>query len=155
MRLWYVLILAMLISACRGKKKEEETTLLNDSRQVVLEDIQVILDSSHVKGSVLLYDPQSDVYYSNDFEWAEKGKLPASTFKIPNSIIALETGIVQDENTILKWDGAKRNLQLWEQDLSFRDAFQYSCVPCYQEIARKIGEKKMREFLTKLDHLGK
>ena len=152
MKVWYVLIFAMLVSGCWEKKKEEKTNLLNESRQLVLDEIQDIIDSSKVSGSVLIYDPQNLTYYSNDFEWAEKGKLPASTFKIPNSIIALEIGIVQDEKTILKWDGERRNLKIWEQDLSFRDAFQYSCVPCYQEIARKIGEEKMSEFLTELDY---
>ena len=71
------------------------------------------------------------------------GHLPASTFKIPNSIIALETGLIEDDSTLIKWDGDERRLPAWEQDLVFRDAFHYSCVPCYQEIARKIGEKRM------------
>jgi beta-lactamase class D len=43
-------------------------------------------------------------------------------------------------------------LPIWEQDLNFRQAFQYSCVPCYQEIARKIGVERMKEYLAKLDY---
>ena len=95
---------------------------------------------------------RANTAYSNDFSRCDIGYLPASTFKIPNSIIALETGVVEDDSTLFKWDGEKRRLPAWEQDLIFRDAFQFSCVPCYQEIARKIGVERMKEYLTKLNY---
>jgi len=110
-----------------------------------------ILDSANVSGSILVYDAIKDIYYSNNFNRCEIGHLPASTFKIPNSIIALETGVIADDSTMIRWDGQKRRLTAWEQDLVFRDAFHYSCVPCYQEIARKIGVARMKEYLEKLD----
>jgi beta-lactamase class D len=113
---------------------------------------QQILDSANVSGSILIYDPAKNVYYSNDFERCKIGHLPASTFKIPNSIIALETGVIEDDSTMIKWDGEKRRRGDWERDLYFRDAFHVSCVPCYQEIARKIGVERMQEYLKKLDY---
>lgn len=79
-------------------------------------------------------------------------KLPASTFKIPNSIIAVELGIIENDTTILKWNGEQRKMDIWEKDLSFKDAFRISCVPCYQEIARKIGTIKMKEYLEKFEY---
>jgi len=111
---------------------------------------QTILDSAKVEGTIVIYDLQKNRYYSNNFDWADKGQLPASTFKIPNSIIALETGVVENDSTLFKWDGQKRALKNWEQDLIFKDAFQFSCVPCYQDVARKIGEKRMLAYLDKL-----
>lgn len=110
-----------------------------------------LLNGTAVNGAILLYDPQDDVYFSNDFAWCEQGFLPASTFKIPNTIIALETGIAQGENTLFAWDGKPRRMSVWEQDLNLREAFHYSCVPCYQEIARKVGVERMNEWLAKLD----
>lgn len=111
-----------------------------------------MLTERKLKGSMLLYTPKEDRYYSNDFDWAETRRLPASTFKIPNSIIALETGVINSDSSIIRWNGEKRFLKSWEQDLSFRDAFQLSCVPCYQEIARRIGEKRMKKYLRKFDY---
>lgn len=125
---------------------------MRNGKQVVLSEFQHIIDSAKVAGAVLIYDSQEDIYYSNDFTWVNKGNLPASTFKIPNSIIALESGVVENDSTLFKWDGKKRYLKVWEQDLIFRKAFQLSCVPCYQEIARKIGEKRMNKYLSKLDY---
>jgi len=113
--------------------------------------IQEILDSVGLKGAVLLFDEESSRYYSNNFVWAESAHLPASTFKIPNSIIALETGVIENVNTLLKWDGKRRSFKSWERDLTFAQAFQASCVPCYQEIARSVGVERMRLHLNKLD----
>lgn len=113
-----------------------------------------ILDGLKVKGAVLIYDIKNKTYYSNDFTWAKMAIIPASTFKIPNSIIALETGVIQNDSVIFKWNGEKRKFKKWEQDLTFKQAFQVSCVPCYQEIARKVGVKRMKSYLKKLNYPG-
>ncbi|MCL4151410.1 UNVERIFIED_CONTAM: hypothetical protein GTU68_003816 [Idotea baltica] len=67
-------------------------------------------------------------------------------------MIALETGVVENDSTLFKWNGEQRRLKNWEQDLIFTDAFHFSCVPCYQEVARKIGTQRMTEYLEKLDY---
>ncbi|GGF73917.1 class D beta-lactamase [Wenyingzhuangia marina] len=122
----------------------------NNTKEILKPEFQSIINSNHVDGSILIYDTQKDVFYSNNFHWAKTGRLPASTYKIPHSIIALETKVVENDSTLFKWNGEKRAYKVWEQDLILRDAFQYSCVPCYQEIANKIGEKRMNEYLNKL-----
>lgn len=116
------------------------------------DDFKKIFNDANVQGAVFVLAPSDSILYTNDFNWLEKGFLPASTFKIPNSIIALETGVVEDAGTIFKWDGKDRYLDVWEQDLSFAEALKFSCVPCYQEIARKIGPKRMREYLDKFEY---
>ena len=115
-------------------------------------EFQAIIDSANVRGAILIYDQDEDKYYSNDFEWTKKGQLPASTFKIPNSIIALETGVVANDRTVFRWDGDPRALRNWEQDLTFKEAFHFSCVPCYQEVARHIGLLRMREYLSRFNY---
>jgi beta-lactamase class D len=112
----------------------------------------MILDDAAANGSILIYDLEKDMYYSNDFEWANTGKLPASTYKIVNSIIALETGVVENDSTVFEWDGRPRTLPIWENDLSFKQAFHFSCVPCYQELARKIGAERMNFYVDKLGY---
>lgn len=126
----------------------------DDSKEIVLSEFQTILDSANITGSVLLLDPESKTYYSNNFERAKKGFLPASTFKIANSIIALELGNVKDEASILKWDSIERNVANWNKDLTLGEAFRYSCVPCYQALARKAGVKNLRNQLDKIEFPG-
>ncbi len=127
-------------------------SIKNSKNRVLRPTFQSIIDSANIKGAILIYNLQEDLYFSNDFKWSESGKLPASTFKIVNSIIALETGVVESERKVFKWDGEKRALKNWEQDLMLRDAFHFSCVPCYQEIAREIGANQMLKYLDVLNY---
>lgn len=122
--------------------------------ETVRPEIQSIMDSAKVKGSVLIYDVDEDAYLSNDFTWARSGHLPASTFKIPNSIIGLETGVIEGEETIFPWDGEPKRIRSWEQDLALPKAFQYSCLPCYRQVARDIGLERMQIYLEKLAYPG-
>jgi beta-lactamase class D len=121
-------------------------------KKVKKKEFQAILDSANVSGSILIWDFYAATYYSNDFKHCKKGYLPASTFKIVNSIIALETGVVEDLNTMFYWDSVPRRLDIWNRDLNFHDAFHASCVPCFQEIAREIGVERMNEYLKKLNY---
>jgi beta-lactamase class D len=124
----------------------------HDRPHIVKNEFQTILDSLRVKGSLLVYDVTKQTFFSNDFDWAKKGFIPASTFKIANGIIAVETGVVEDEDVIFKWDGQKRALSNWEQDLTFKQAFQFSCVPCFQQIARDVGEDRMKHYLSEFEY---
>lgn len=73
--------------------------------------------------------------------------LPASTFKIMNSLVGLETGVITDTSMLIKWDGVKRPVEAWNHDLSMGEAFRLSAVPYYQEVARRIGKPVMQMWL--------
>ena len=77
---------------------------------------------------------------------------PASTFKIANGLIALETGVVKDENEIIPYGGRPQPIKRWEQDMSMRDAIKISNVPVYQELARRIGQKRYAKWLEQLQY---
>jgi len=80
-------------------------------------------------------------------------RLPASTFKIPNSLIALETGVVQDpDKDVFPWDGVKRSIEAWNRDHTLRSAIAVSAVPVYQEIARRIGEARMQKYVDLFEY---
>ena len=111
-----------------------------------------ILDTSNLDGSILLFDFQKEKYYSNDLEWAKTERLPASTFKIPNTIIALETGAIESDSSLFVWDGKPRAMKVWEKDMSLDEAFQLSCVPCFQEVARTIGYDRMKQYLGRFNY---
>ena len=153
MKITSTIIFLVLCFSCTKKNatvnKEGEEKI---SQKVLEPKFQTIIDSYGVKGSILIYDLNEDIYFSNDFEWANKGNLPASTFKIANSIIGLETGVIESDHTVFKWDGEEKWLKEWEQDLVLKDAFQFSCVPCYQEVAKKIGDKRMNEYVEKINY---
>lgn len=72
---------------------------------------------------------------------------PASTFKILNTLIALDVGVVTSKDSVFQWDGTKRGLDAWNKDQTLQSAFKVSCVWCYQEIARNVGESRYRSAL--------
>ncbi|PTL56121.1 penicillin-binding transpeptidase domain-containing protein [Paraconexibacter algicola] len=83
--------------------------------------------------------------------------LPSSTFKIPNSLLAIERGVASgaDEpypgphpNVIV--DGAPLLPAQCEGDLTLATAFRFSCIPIYQQIAREIGLDAYRRDLRAL-----
>jgi len=72
---------------------------------------------------------------------------PCSTFKIFNSMAALDAGAIKDENDTIRWDGEKKYFPDWERDHNLRSAIKFSVVWFYQELAKRIGEEKMAAFL--------
>ncbi len=80
---------------------------------------------------------------------------PAYTFKIVNSLIGLETGVITDEKMVIKWDGIKRVNEEWNKDLTMEQAFKVSSVPYYQEVARRIGKDTMQLWLDSLSYGNK
>ncbi len=116
-------------------------------------------DENNVTGSFGLFDNGLGQFVIYDLSrYRDSAYLPASTFKIMNSLIALETGRIADEKTVLKWDGIVRKFpngdtaETWNKDLSMEQAFKASAVPYYQEVARRIGKDTMQFWLDSIKY---
>lgn len=109
---------------------------------------------NNVEGCFALFNNGTGEFtiYNLD-RYKDSAFLPASTFKIVNSLIALQTGVAPNTNMIIKWDGIKRPVEAWNKDLTMYEAFRVSAVPYYQEIARRIGKDTMQFWLDSL-HYG-
>lgn len=107
-----------------------------------------------LQGSLLLYDEAAGSYTAYNPARCRQGFIPASTFKIPNTLIALETGALPDTAQVCKWDGIKRNFPQWNRDMTFARALRVSCVPCYQQLARRVGVARYHEQLRRLGYPG-
>ena len=104
-------------------------------------------------GTFVGYRVDEYLIIASDKDRSGEAKLPASTFKIPNSLIALETGVVQDpDKDVFKWDGVKRPIEAWNRDHTMRTAIAASAVPVYQEIARRIGQERMQKYVDLFDY---
>jgi beta-lactamase class D len=104
-------------------------------------------------GTFVGYKVDDYLVIASDKDRSGEAKLPASTFKIPNSVIALETGVVGDPDTdVFKWDGVTRSIEAWNRDHTLRSAIEASAVPVYQEIARRIGAERMQKYLDMFEY---
>jgi beta-lactamase class D len=103
-------------------------------------------------GAFVLYDVTNNFYLRYNEEQCKKRLSPCSTFKIPNSLIALETRVATDENFLLKWDSTKQTFESWNRDHTLKSAFANSVVWYYREIAKRIGEESMKYYVQKINY---
>jgi beta-lactamase class D len=105
-----------------------------------------------VNGTFLLYNLKQDKYLAYNPKRANTPFVPASTFKIFNSLVALETSVIRDENEVIKWDGVKRDFPEWNKDQTMRTAIKGSAIWFYQELARRIGEERMQHYINLVNY---
>lgn len=116
-------------------------------------DLKKYFDENKVQGTFGLYDNgQGHFTVYNLPRFTDSTFLPASTFKIVNSLIGLETGVALDSSTIINWDGIDRGRPECNRNMSMKDAFRISCPPWYQELARRIGKPAMQKWLDTLGY---
>jgi beta-lactamase class D len=127
------------------------------TNNVNLDDsIKPLFDSAGVTGCFALFDNgQNSFTIHNLPRYRDSFYTPASTFKIVNSLIGIQTGVIRDENMVIPWDGVKRWNPDWNKDLSMKKAFAVSAVPYYQEVARRIGRDTMQRWIDTLGYGNK
>ena len=105
-------------------------------------------------GTFVMYDPANDHYVIYNELQSKKRLSPCSTFKIYNSLIGLETGVLDQEDvfTLFKWNGTKYDFPYWNHDHTLASATQESVVWYFQELASRIGQERMQEYLNKIDY---
>ncbi|HLK28847.1 MAG TPA: class D beta-lactamase [Puia sp.] len=113
-------------------------------------------DSANVTGSFGMFDNgRGHFTIYNLKRFRDSSYTPASTFKIVNSLIGIQTGVIKDEEMVIKWDSVKRGNPDWNKDLTMEEAFKVSAVPYYQEVARRIGKDTMKKWIDSLGYGNK
>lgn len=118
-------------------------------------DLEKIFKESKINGTLVISELTSNKRYIYNKTRTEKRFLPASTFKIPNTLISLEKEVIKDEYEIIKWDGKVRAYEPWNKDQNLQSAISISCVWCYQIFAKKIGNESYLEYLKKMNYGNK
>ena len=127
----------------------------SEAQLIEREDFGHYFQEEGLTGTFVLYDLEANRYLVYNAPRAQERFLPASTFKIVNSLIALETGSIADTSVVLAWDGRDRGSAAWNRDHSMTTAFRNSVVWYYQEAARRIGEERMQDYVRRIDYGNK
>lgn len=122
------------------------------SQNITTAIVEDIFRSDSVEGCFVSYDIQNGEVYIHNPERARSGFLPASTYKILNSLIALQTGIASDENFEIPYSGKPQIRKECNCTMDMTTAFKLSCLPYYQEIARRIGYDTMVAYVHKVQY---
>lgn len=132
----------------------KETT--NNTQEEVVEPMIIEADWAdyfeEINGSAVIYDPTINSYQIYNQELALTRRSPCSTFKIISSLIALENGIIDPENSTRKWSGEVFWNDDWNKDIDFYDAFRTSCVWYFREVVDEIGKDTVQDELNKLQY---
>lgn len=111
-------------------------------------EFEEVFTGREVSGCFVLFDEAAQEYHLFDSARCRQAFPPASTFKILNSLIILETGALKDTSEIIRWNGQKHQIQSWNRDHTMRSAFKASCLPCYQQLAHGVGVGSMRYYVN-------
>lgn len=139
--LFIVCAAALLLQGCSPNNIKQDNSL------------KKWFDESNVTGCFALMDNATGKFtVYNLARYRDSSYLPASTFKIVNSLIGLQTGKIVNDSMIIQWDGRQRSVADWNRDLNMFEAFRVSAVPYYQEVARRIGRDTMQYWLDSLKY---
>lgn len=114
-------------------------------------EIEKIFKNKEVEGTIIIESLNTKKVYIHNDKRANMPLSPASTFKIPHTLIALNEGIV-NANSIIFWDKTDKGMEPWNKNQTLESAFKLSCVWCYKEFASKIGVEKYKNYLKELDY---
>lgn len=152
----FATMLIFTFSSCNKKVSSGSRTALPFPLEI-RKDFHQWFQDCRVTGSVLLYHLESGKWISSDSSSIHTYSLPASTFKIPNLLIALETKTIQNTDQIIPWVGATDTSRYGHRpeiyhDMSVKEAFQSSAGWVFVEFSKKIGHQRYRQILKDLNY---
>jgi beta-lactamase class D len=77
---------------------------------------------------------------------------PASTFKIPHALAALDAGVLSGPDAPMVYDGAPARFETWRRDQTLQSAMRYSVVWYFRRVARLLGEAREQQYLARLEY---
>lgn len=105
------------------------------------------------EGAFVLIECSSGIVTTFNPQLASKPFPPCSTFKIWNALIGLENHVIASpDESFYHWDGIERSFPSWNKDLTLKEAFQVSCVPAFQNLARQIGQEQMQRWIDQIGY---
>ncbi|MFT5581138.1 MAG: beta-lactamase class D [Lentimonas sp.] len=151
--LGFIFTLMILLGCGNNKNLPNTYTRADEQVKFMRIDLSDSYEFNNLGGQTLIYDEKYNQYYSNDFKIAKEKFIPASTFKIVNTLIGLESGTIKSD-FVFNYNGEKRRNAAWEKSMNIREAFQTSCVPCYQDLAERIGLNNMTNQIKSMNYPG-
>jgi len=108
--------------------------------------------SANVAGTFVVLDPRTGELTGYNEERASTRFVPASTFKIANTLVGLTVGAVRDVDEVLEYGTQSQLVKAWERDMSLREAIGMSNIAIYQTLARRIGLERMADAVERFDY---
>ncbi len=105
-----------------------------------------------LNGAAVVYNASDSQYMLYNRELALARRPPCSTFKIVSSLLGMEYGVIEPEDSVRAWGNEIFWNENWNKDIDFQEAFQESCVWYFREVIDEIGKERMQEGLDGLQY---
>jgi beta-lactamase class D len=149
-------VLALVLVACVSSPpplpRNRPAPIPESPAEIIDEGGGALFSQAGVDGAFALFDEARRATIVVNPALASRELPPASTFKIPNTLIGLETGVIPDEHFSLKWDGVHRPIDAWNQDQDLARAIRFSVVWFFQEVARRVGPERMQAWVNAFEY---
>lgn len=161
---------ACIFTGCFDRTEEEKVKVNETETELVLTETETEGDCKSIavepeiryadwseyfdglNGAAVVYHASEMQYTIYNNELALTRRSPCSTFKIISSLIALEHGIIEPDDSVHTWSGEVFWNENWNKDIDFEEAFRTSCVWYFREIIDEIGENRMQEEIDRLQY---
>ena len=106
---------------------------------------------------LVVHELESGREYVSHPDRCNEPRRPYSTFKIPSALLGLETGLLADADSVMRYNAARYPAEDWwpagwDRDQPLRRAINMSAVPLFRQLAADIGPARMRAFLQDIDY---
>lgn len=146
---YLLFIFIMLLSISPSSAEEQKLTELAWQTSP---NIAALFEEAGVDGAFVVYDVIEQRLIGFNRQRVMQQFVPASSYKIPHTLIALNSGAVSSVDELLSWDGNPAPFKAWEKDMSLREAIGVSNAAIYQQVSRRIGMTAMQHHIDKLGY---
>lgn len=162
--LFFVIITILIVGAGCNKQTDTAKDAAINENYLKQTDIVKDIETNEIdlkdffadyKGCFILYDENEFKYSIYNESQVDERLSPCSTFKIPNALIGLETGVIEGKNHVYQWDGKRKQMDSWNKDHTLATAITNSVVWYFQKLVQNVGKDRMQEYLDKIDYGNK
>lgn len=101
---------------------------------------------------IVIFDVSADQFLVRNPKQCQERLPPCSTFKIPNALIGLETGVLSGPGDLKTWDGTRHEREVNNRDHDLASAIENSVLWYFQDVALDVGPGRMQAWLDRLDY---
>lgn len=132
--------------------QSDQSADMDQDQSVEEKNIDLSNDFNGIRGCAVLYFPENNHYYYYNRSICEQRVSPFSTFKIISALAGLENGVIQNESSVMNYNGTQYPVTEWNQNLTLKEAFQSSCIWYFRQVTDAVGEAGIQEILNDLQY---
>lgn len=144
------LVFIFLCAGCAGAQAPAQLQATNQSSGPWINDEQILTQLKAYEACLVVLSPSGKTKALGDS--CDERLPPQSSFKIPNALIGLETGVIPGVDHVIAYDGHPVQFEVWAKDHTLASAVESSVIWYFQALATRVGEAQMSAWLKRLKY---